>query len=102
MNGKIIPWEQCVLHGRTQSAFMGANVFEGVRAYWNERERELYVFKNQEHLERLARSMKTMRLEVPYSLAEIGAASVELLSANEFREDVHFIPVAYFGMGVNF
>ena len=102
MNGKIVPWDQCVLHGRTQGAFFGANVFEGVRAYWNASKGELFVFKNQEHLQRLARSMKTMRLEVPFTLEEIGRASVELLLLNEFREDVHFIPVAYFGMGVNF
>jgi len=101
-NGRIVPWDECVLHIRAQGAFYGANVFEGVRAYWNAEQQELYVFKLQEHLDRLARSMKTMRLEVPVSLEEIGRGSLEVLRANELREDVHFIPVAYFGIGVNF
>ena len=60
------------------------------------------MFKCEEHLQRLARSMKTIRLQVPYTLDEIGRASLDLLRANEFHEDIHFIPVAYFGMGANF
>ena len=32
MNGKVIPWDQCVVHGRSAGGFMGSNVFEGVRA----------------------------------------------------------------------
>ena len=53
MNGKVIPWEQCVLHGRSAGGFMGSNVFEGVRAYWNPQQGELFVFKHEEHLQRL-------------------------------------------------
>src|SRR5262249_10172844 len=99
MNGKIIPWDQCVVHGRSAGGFMGSNVFEGVRAYWNDQQGELFVFKHEEHLQRLARSMKTVRMEVPFTLREIGRGALDLLRANEFREDAHFIPVAFFGMG---
>src|SRR5207244_13556418 len=67
-NGRIVPWDECVLHIRAQGAFYGANVFEGVRAYWNAEQGGLYRFKLREHLDRLARSMKTMRLDVPVSL----------------------------------
>jgi branched-chain amino acid aminotransferase len=101
MNGKVIPWEQCVLHGRSAGGFMGSNVFEGVRAYWNPRQDELFVFKHEEHLARLGRSMKTVRLDVPYTLAQIGEGALDLLRANGFRQDVHFVPVAFFGMGAH-
>ena len=101
MNGKVIPWDQCVVHGRSAGGFMGSNVFEGVRAYWNPQLGELFVFKHEEHLERLGRSMKTVRLDVPFSLHEIGQGAVDLLRANEFRQDVHFVPVAFFGMGAH-
>jgi branched-chain amino acid aminotransferase len=101
MNGKVIPWGECVVHGRSAGGFMGGNVFEGVRAYWSARDGELYVFKHEEHLERLQRSMKTVRLEVPFTLREIGQGALDLLKANEFRQDAHFIPVAFFGMGAN-
>jgi branched-chain amino acid aminotransferase len=101
MNGRVIPWDQCVVHGRSAGGFMGSNVFEGVRAYWSAREEELFVFKHEEHLQRLGRSMKTVRLEVPFGLADIGRGALDLLRANGFREDVHFVPVAFFGMGAH-
>jgi branched-chain amino acid aminotransferase len=45
--------------------------------------------------------MKTVRLDVPYTLHEIGQGALDLLRANEFRQDVHFVPVAFFGMGAH-
>ena len=45
--------------------------------------------------------MKTVRLDVPFSLREIGQGALDLLRANEFRQDAHFIPVAFFGMGAH-
>lgn len=97
MNGKIIPWDQCVVHGRSQSGFFGANIFEGIRAYWNDDEEQLYIFKMKEHLDRLAASMKAMRMKPPYAAADIAGATAELMRANEFREHVQCNVVAYFG-----
>ena len=45
--------------------------------------------------------MKTVRLDVPFTLREIGQGALDLLRANEFRQDVHFVPVAFFGMGAH-
>ena len=52
LNGDLVAWDQCVLHARTQGAFWGANVFEGLRAYWSATHRELYMFRVAEHLAR--------------------------------------------------
>ena len=38
LNGRIVPFDQCVVHARTQGAFWGANVFEGLRGYWREQD----------------------------------------------------------------
>jgi branched-chain amino acid aminotransferase len=102
LNGEIVPWDECVVHGRTQGAFWGANVFEGVRAYWVDHERQLEVLRLDEHLARLRRSMKCVRMPLEYSDDEIGEACLDLLRANAFEEDVHVVVVAYFGMGPNF
>jgi branched-chain amino acid aminotransferase len=102
LNGEIVPWEDCVVHGRTQGAFWGSNVFEGVRAYWNEADRQLSLFRLDDHLARLRRSMKCLHMPLRYSDADIERACLDLLRANEFEEDVHVVAVAYFGMGPNF
>lgn len=102
LNGTMLPWDRCMLHARTQGAMWGANVFEGVRAYWVPAERQLSVFRLDAHLARLRRSMKCVRMPSTYSDAEITGACLQLLRANEFRQDVHIVIVAYFGLGQNF
>jgi len=79
----------------------GASVFEGIRAYWNTRDDELYVFKLAEHMERLRQSMKVMRMKSTLT-DEMISSCIELLARNEFREDVHIIFVAYVGFGDGF
>jgi len=102
LNGRIVPFDQCVLHARTQGAFWGANVFEGLRGYWREHDRALYVFRLDDHLARLGRSMKSLHMRQAYTDDEIRRACLDLLVANDFRQDVHVCVVAYFGMGPNF
>lgn len=102
MNGEIIPWEACVLHGRTQGAFWGANVFEGIRAYWSPSAGQLYAFRLDDHLQRLRRSMKSVRLQVAYSDVALREACLQLLRVNAFRDDVHIVVVAFFGIGEHF
>ncbi|MBP2326417.1 branched-chain amino acid aminotransferase [Kibdelosporangium banguiense] len=101
-NGEIVPWDQCVLHARSQGAFWGANVFEGLRGYWNEDDKQLYLFRVEEHLTRLGRSMRSLRMEIGYTAADITAAVIALIKANDWHQDVHACVVAYFDEGVNF
>ena len=99
MDGKIVPWAEATVHVSAETVLRGANVFEGMRAYWSAAEKELYIFKNAEHLRRLRQSCKIMRMTVPYSDDEFTQAFIGLLRANKFSEGVHFRPVVYFGEG---
>lgn len=102
LDGRIVEWDNCVVHVRTQGAFWGANVFEGIRAYWNEERQQLFVYRMREHLDRLRASMKCLGMPVSYSDEEITSACMETLRANAYRCDVHIVVVPYFAMGKNF
>jgi branched-chain amino acid aminotransferase len=95
LNGKQARWEDGTIHVSELGWSTVGAVFEGIRAYWNAEQEELYVFRLQEHLERLARSMKLVRLPLHYSLSELREAIVGLLRANESREDTYIYPLAY-------
>jgi branched-chain amino acid aminotransferase len=95
MNGTIVPWDECVVHGRSQGGLWGGNVFEGVRAYWLEGERRLTMFRLHDHLARLRRSAKCMRMGLRHSDDELEQACVELLRVNDLAEDVHLTLVGY-------
>lgn len=101
-NGVIVRWGDCVLHARSQCAFWGANVFEGVRAYWSPQCQSLRCHRLDDHLRRLRASMKALDLLILWSDAELRQAIDDLLLKNAFNSDVHIVIVAYFGFGNNF
>lgn len=95
LNGERVRWEDGTIHVSELGWSTVGGVFEGIRAYWNDDEGELYVFRLREHLERLGRSMKLVRLPLSYSLDELTEVVHDLLRANEAREDTYIFPMAY-------
>jgi branched-chain amino acid aminotransferase len=95
LNGQQTAWENATLHISEVGWSTVGGVFEGIRAYWNADENELYVFRLREHLERLARSMKLVRLPLAYSVDELTRAIVDLLRVNNTREDSYIFPMGF-------
>ena len=93
--GQQVRWDEAQVHITELGWSTVGAVFEGIRAYWNADEGELYVFRLREHLERLHRSMKLVRLPIDYSVEELTDAIVSLLRTNETREDTYIYPLAY-------
>ena len=94
-NGSRRRWEDATVHVTELGWSTIGAVFEGIRAYTGEQEGELYIFRLQEHLQRLERSMRLVRLQLEYSLEELTAATTELLRVNAVREDTYIRPLAY-------
>jgi len=102
LDGKVVPWEDAKIHVHTQAVLGGLNVYEGVKAYWNDERQALHVFRLDAHLERLALSMKMVRMTLPYSLEQMKEATLDLLIRNRFRRNVGIRIVCFFGEGVLF
>src|SRR3954465_6076693 len=86
MNGKLVPNEQAVLPVNSAAVFYATNVFEGVRAYWNKEDDELYCFRLDEHYARFRESLKMMRMEIDYSDDDLTNAIRETLKGNDLHE----------------
>lgn len=95
MNGSLVPDKEATIPVNSAAGFYATNVFEGIRAYWNAEEEEIYCFRLAEHFARIRESMKMMRFTVRYSDADFYAAVREVLSGNTIREDIHMHFVAY-------
>jgi branched-chain amino acid aminotransferase len=99
LDGKVVEWHNGTIHVASEAVVRGESVFEGVRAYASDDGSDLFMFRNQDHLDRLRQSAKIMRMSIPYSDDELTAAFKELIRANGFRDNVHFRPTVYFGEG---
>ena len=95
MNGELVPFLHAQMPVMSSACRSGVNVFEGLRAYWNEEQRKLYVFRMREHYQRLIESMRIMHLSRPEGLAEMEALLLDTLRANGFQADVHVIHTVY-------
>jgi branched-chain amino acid aminotransferase len=102
MNGKLVPPAQAVLPVNSAAVFYATNVFEGLRAYWNAADDEVYSFRLPEHFQRFRESMKMMRFTIPYSDLDLYEAVRQVLAGNEIKEDIHMHMCAYVtGTGLN-
>ena len=79
----------------THAFLYGTGVFEGIRAYWNPDEKQLYALRIKEHIVRLRNSCKIMLMaEVP-SVDEFTEIVEQVLRRNEFHEDAYCRPSVY-------
>ncbi len=99
LDGKLVPWSEATIHISTEAVLRGENVFEGIRAYWNAEEGQLYAFRHADHIARLRQGAHIMRMAVPYTDEQIEAASLDLIRACGYRETIHYRPVVYFAEG---
>ena len=86
--GNIVPIEEAKINVLSPTSQFGANVFEGLRAYWNEKEQQLYVYKLQEHIQRLQKSIKMMRFNSDFTDEFLNQSVIDIIKANNFKEDI--------------
>jgi branched-chain amino acid aminotransferase len=85
--GNIVPINEAKVNVLSPTSQFGANVFEGLRAYWNDDEKQLYIFKLQEHTQRLQKSIKMMRFESKFSKEFLNQVVIDIVKANLLKED---------------
>ena len=95
LDGKFVEKEKAVIPVMTHAFLYGTAVFEGIRAYYNEDEGQLYVFRAKEHFERMFKSAKIMYMDTIYTLEEHMDILKKLLKKNNYKQDAYIRPIIY-------
>ena len=95
LRGEFMPLAEAKIGVMTHAFNYGTAVFEGIRGNWNDEERQLYLFRTREHVERLRQSAKIMRMELRYSDDEVVSFVEQLVERSGFQEDVYIRPIVY-------
>jgi branched-chain amino acid aminotransferase len=74
-DGQLVPWKQARLHVLTHGLHYASSIFEGVRIYAGS------PFMLTEHLVRLHASGAILDFALPYSVAQLHAATLEVVAA---------------------
>ena len=93
--GEFVPLSEANVSVLTHAFNYGTAVFEGIRAYWNAEQGQLYALDLVPHFTRLRSSARFLLMDVPYSVEELASITVELLRRDGLREDVYIRPLVY-------
>jgi branched-chain amino acid aminotransferase len=101
--GKIVPWSEAKINIATHGFLYGTSVFSGMRGYWNEEKKKLFVFRPFDHYRRLLNSARMMAMEIPYDEEGLIDLTMNLLRTDDWKQDVYLRPTIYksdMGIGV--
>lgn len=92
IDGEFVPEEEAKVSVFDHGLLYGDGVFEGIRAYNG------YVFKLEEHLDRLYDSAKAIHLEIPLTREQMREAILQTLRVNQLKT-AYIRPIVTRGIG---
>ncbi len=101
--GKIVPLADANINIATHGFLYGTAVFGGIRGYWNEEKKRLFVFRPYDHYHRLLHSAHMMAMSTSYDEESLIELTLEVLRADNYQQDVYMRPTFYksdLGIGV--
>ena len=93
--GEFVPLREANVNVMTHGFNYGTAVFEGIRAYWNADEEQLFALELIAHYRRIHSSARLLMMDVTQSPEELADITVELLRRDGLREDVYIRPIVY-------
>lgn len=93
--GKIVPYSEARIGVLTHGLNYGTAAFGGLRAYWNDEQEQLFIFRARDHYHRFLNSATLLAMELNQTAESLTEITVELLRADGHRRDVYIRPLAY-------
>jgi branched-chain amino acid aminotransferase len=101
--GKIVPFEDAKISVATQALHYGTGAFGGLRGYWNDEKKKLFVFRPFDHYRRLLNSGRIMNMVIPYDEEGLIQITLDLIRTEGWQTDIYIRPFIYkadLGIGV--
>jgi len=89
LNGKITKFNEAKISIMSPGFTFAISVFEGLRGYWNNENKTLYIFRLNDHLKRLNFSIKTVELDYNENFSEIEIQILELIRKNNIKDNIY-------------
>jgi branched-chain amino acid aminotransferase len=93
--GKIVPYSEAKVGVLTHALNYGTAAFGGVRAYWNEDEKQLYIFRAKDHYRRFLNSAKLLCMDLDHTPESLTQLTVDLLRVDGYQQDIYIRPLAF-------
>lgn len=99
-DGRLTTLESAKVPITTHAIHYGTSVFEGIRAYWNGQ--DLNIFRAQDHVRRFRRSGQFYSISLKYTDEQIVDAMISMCRKNRMRQSCYIRPFYFVGQyGIN-
>ena len=95
LDGEMVRYHDAYVPPMTHALHYGTGCFEGIRAYWNAAQDQLFLLQAEAHYQRLRRSAAILRMDIPYSDQELITWTCEILRRNNARTDTYIRPLVF-------
>jgi branched-chain amino acid aminotransferase len=93
--GKIVPYSKAKVGVLTHALNYGTAAFGGLRAYWNEPDKQLNIFRAPDHYRRFLNSAKILCMQLDHTPESLTKITVDLLQVDDYHQDIYIRPLAY-------
>jgi branched-chain amino acid aminotransferase len=94
--GRVVPYSEVKFGVLTHAMNYGTAVFGGLRAYWNDDEKQLFVFRPHDHFRRFLQSAKLLLMDLHLSGDDLVVGLRDLIRTEGHREDLYIRPLAFY------
>jgi branched-chain amino acid aminotransferase len=95
-NGRVVPYSDVKFGVLVHAMNYGTAVFGGLRAYWNDDEKQLFVFRPNDHFRRFLQSSKLLCMDLPLSGDDLTKGLINLIQTEGYKEDLYIRPLAFY------
>ena len=95
-NGRVVPYSEVKFGVLTHAMNYGTAVFGGLRGYWNEDEKQLFIFRPRDHFRRFLQSASLLCMNVRTSGDDLLKGLIELIRTEGHEEDLYIRPLAFY------
>lgn len=100
LDGRYVRLSEAVVPITTHAIHYGTSIFEGIRAYWNGK--NLNIFRLDDHVRRLRRSGRFYNIALGYTDEEVCEAIAGVCKKNDLRSSCYVRPFYFVGEhGIN-
>jgi branched-chain amino acid aminotransferase len=93
--GRIVPYLDAKVGVATHALNYGTAVFGGLRGYWNDQKKTLFVFRPLDHYRRFLNSCRMMCIEINHTPESLTELTLELLRRDAYQQNIYIRPLAY-------
>lgn len=92
---KICRTEEAVIPIQSKVVQYGLGVFTGIRGNWNDKKKNIYLFRLEDHYQRLREAATITGLKLEYTWPQFKKIVLDLIHKNKANGDIYIRPTLY-------